>query len=93
MTSNYPEDLGGAQIAAEPLLEAVLDQIEAEAQLSKKRYATLPNCSQCGRFTSKPEIFRWCEGGNSGAHTCFELLLCPRCAEKKARENRSFHAL
>jgi len=48
-----------------------------------KRYATLPNCDLCGRFTSDPTELSECRGLGNG-YACFELLLCPRCAEHEA---------
>lgn len=45
-------------------------------------HATLPNCDGCGRFTSNPDVKRWCEGRGDW-HACHERLLCPKCAEKE----------
>lgn len=57
-----------------------------------KQIATLPNCDQCGRFTSRPVHLSECIGIDSG-YLCMHLLLCPGCGEKnsaahRARENQ-----
>ena len=49
-----------------------------------KRYATLPNCDGCGRFTSNPEVRSECVGAN-GFIACYEQLLCKRCATTEAK--------
>ena len=46
---------------------------------------TLPNCDRCGQFTSQPDVRRSCDS-YSDYHVCWELLICPRCAEREAKE-------
>lgn len=51
-----------------------------------RNHATLPNCDVCGRFTSNPDVKRWCEGQGDW-HACYERLLCPKCAEKEGTDD------
>lgn len=51
------------------------------AERASRRYATLPNCDGCGRFTSAPTLKSGCV---HMGRACYELLLCPTCAAKEA---------
>lgn len=57
-----------------------------ETLIASRNYATLPNCDGCGRFTSNPDVKRWCEGQGDW-HVCYERLLCPKCAEKEITDD------
>ena len=48
--------------------------------------ATLPNCDGCGQFTSTPTVVDNSWHGGAGMYMCGELLLCPRCAAKRAED-------
>lgn len=52
-------------------------------ETDRRRFATLPNCDHCGRFTSNPTVVSGCISGG-GHHACWEWLLCPTCATKEA---------
>ena len=54
-----------------------------EQATKPRRYATLPNCDRCGRFTSTPTLKRGCVHMGR-VICCYELLLCPSCCERTA---------
>ena len=47
----------------------------------RKRYATLPNCDRCGRFTNAPTVRSGCTVAADWI-VCHEELLCQRCLDQ-----------
>lgn len=55
-------------------------------EVTRRQFATLPNCDRCGRFTSKPVVDSGCDSYGAGVFACWERLLCQRCAEVETAE-------